>query len=409
MKNFILGFIIFIAFFLQACSPTTSLLKITDEYKLAKPEKTKLLLKYDLPAVDFPIIKIKVSKEHLSQKIYTKHYETLRSDKKSGQVALGALITAASAGLIFIGTQPTTKDSLRKVYYVIGAIGGIYGLIKMAGAPTPKEFWTEDSVDFNDTLYSSPEVMKTESLTLQNTHDSKSNYLITDNEGILSADVRDFYDNIDKDSSMKILVSDGVSQPAYVDLPSSYIKKIQRNELESKKLLTLAEEKVKERKFTEANRLFGKVVAEYPFTKFIEKSKTAMENIEGDIKEEKLEAVRKFFRLVSANKVPEAFNNAGITSSELTEIASSIERMSRSSINMVIVDGLGMALDRYQAENEFSSLNNPQKIYVILAASENISKKQGTQQLEMLSAILGIDENIAKKFARIKSGALLGN
>jgi len=83
--------------------------------------------------------------------------------------------------------------------------------------------------------------------------------------------------------------------------------------------------------------------------------------------------------------------------------------MSRSNITLVIVDGLRMSLDRYQAEEEFNSLNNSQKIYAILAASENLSKKQAKQKWEVLSTVLGIDESIAKKFARIESGRLLGN
>ena len=78
-----------------------------------------------------------------------------------------------------------------------------------------------------------------------------------------------------------------------------------------------------------------------------------------------------------------------------------------SSTNLVIVDGLEMSLDRYQDENEFNSLNNSQKIYAILAASENLSKKQAKQKWEVLSAVLGIDESIAKKFVRIESGRLL--
>jgi len=134
-----------------------------------------------------------------------------------------------------------------------------------------------------------------------------------------------------------------------------------------------------------------------------------MRNIESNVKEEKLEIVRKNFRAVSINKVPEAFDKAEITPDELNEIGSLIERMSRYSINMVITDGLGMALERYQAENEFNSLNKFQKIYAIFAASENISKRQGKQKWEVLNAILGIDENIAKKFARIESGRFLGN
>lgn len=68
-----------------------------------------------------------------------------------------------------------------------------------------------------------------------------------------------------------------------------------------------------------------------------------------------------------------------------------------------------MALYLYQAENEFNALNNSQKIYAILAASENLSKKQAKQKWELLSTILGIDEGIAKKFARIESGRLVGN
>ena len=78
-----------------------------------------------------------------------------------------------------------------------------------------------------------------------------------------------------------------------------------------------------------------------------------------------------------------------------------------SSTNLVIVDGLEMSLDRYQAENEFNALNNSQKIYAIIAASESLFKKQGKQKWEVLSAILGIDESIAKKFVRIESGRLV--
>jgi hypothetical protein len=132
-----------------------------------------------------------------------------------------------------------------------------------------------------------------------------------------------------------------------------------------------------------------------------------MKNIVGNIKEEKLEYVRKNFRAVSANKVPEAFDNAGITPNELNEIGYMIERMTRSNMVKVIVNGLGMDLERYLAENEFNALNNPQKIYAVIAASENISNRHSLPKWEILKVSLGIDEGIAKKVAKIESGKLL--
>ena len=118
------------------------------------------------------------------------------------------------------------------------------------------------------------------------------------------------------------------------------------------------------------------------------------------------DSVSKNFRAVLVNKVPEAFDKAGITPSELNEIGYRIERISPS-ITIVLVEGLEMFLDRYEAENEFNALNNSQKIYAILSASENLTKKQGKQKWEVLSTILGLDQSIEKKFARIESGRLV--
>lgn len=407
MKNFILTFIIFIALIIQACSPSTSLVKVTDEYRTVSPEKSRLLLKYDLQE-DIPIVKIRVSKDYFSQKIYTKQYETLRNDKRAGQVALGVGITAASGGLIYLGAKAQAKDSTTKRLLVSGGIlGGLFGLYEII-KPTPKEFWTKDSVDIKDTLYAFQEDVKSESITLQSEHDRKISYLKTNYEGILSADIRDFYNNLAEDSSLKILISDEPAKPANVNIPSSYISRIRDNELKAEKLYSKADSKIKEGKFIEANSLFEEAVTKYPFAKFTANSKTVMKNIENNIKEEKLERVRKYFRAVLVDKVPDAFDKAGITSDELMEIGNMIEHISRSSITNIIVDGLEMALDRYQAENEFNSLNKSQKIYAILTASENISKKRSRQKWETLQAILGIDENIARKFARIESGRLLG-
>jgi len=409
MKKILFVFTISIAFLIQACTPTTSLIKITDEYRSVSPENSRLLVKYDLSAEDNPIVKIKVSKDYFSQKIYTKHYETLRKDKKGSQLAWGLALSGGAAGLVALGIGMEKKDSTLKTLSIFGgAFAGLYGLY-MIIAETPKELWTKDSVDFNDTLYAFKEVVKSKSLALQSENDRNINYLKTDNEGILSVDVRDFYNNLAENSSLKILILDGATQPPNISIQSSYVSRIRDKELEAEKLYKKADSKIKERKFIDANSLLEDVVAKYPLAKFAENSKTAMKNIESNIKEEKLEIVRKYFWAVSVNKVPEAFDKAGITPSELNEIGYRIERMSRSSITIVIVDGLGMALDRYQAENELNSLNNSQKIYAILAASENISKKQGKQKWEALNAILGIDESIAKKFARIESRRLLGN
>lgn len=407
MKKILFAVTISIVLIFQACTPTTSLLKITDEYRSVTPEKSRLLANYDLPAENIPVVKIKVSKDYFSQKIYTKHYETLRKDKKGSQVALGVGITAVSAGLIYLGAKTPKNDTTTRALYIAGgALGGIWGLIEIF-KPTPKEFWTNDSVDFKDTLYAFQEVVKSKTITLQSEHDRKISYLKTNNEGILAADVRDFYNNLADDSSLKILISDGAAQPTYINIQSSYVSRIRGNELEAEKLFKQAEAKVKEGKFIWANNIYENVLAKYPLTKLAENSKTAMKNIKSNIKEEKLESVRKNLRAVSENKVPEAFDKAGITPIELTEIANMTERMSRPNKTIVIVDGLGMALDRYQAENEFNYLNKSQKIYAILAASENLSKRQAKQKWEILSAILGIDENIAKKFARIESERLL--
>jgi hypothetical protein len=363
-----------------------------------------------LPNVDVPIVKFKISKDYFSQKIYTKHYETLRKDKKGNQTLLGLGLLGVSAGLsVALDNKKESNDTTAKALLGIGAlssgIGGLYLLL----VPTPKEYWTKDSVDIKDTLYAFQEDVKSENITLQTEHDRKINYLTTDGDGILTADIRDFYNKLDEDSSLKILIANGMAQPTYVIIQSSYINRIRSNESESEKLFLKADSKLKKSKFIEANSFFEEAVAKYPLAKFATNSKIAMKNIEINIKEEKLEIVRKSFRVVSVNKVPEAFDKAGITPSELSEIGNMIERLSRPNITYVIVNGLGMDLDRYQAENEFNSLNNSQKIYAILAASENISKKQGTSKWEALNAILGIDESICKKFARIESGRLLSN
>lgn len=409
MKKIIFAFIISIGIILQACTPTTSLLKITDEYRAVTPEKSRLLVKYDIPSEDNPIVKVKVSKEYFSQKVYTKYYETLRKDKKGDQIVWGLAFIGGAAGLIALGNGMDEKDSTLKEWTMLGgALAGLYGLYLII-APTPKEQWTEDSVDFQDTLYTFQEILKSKSITLQSEHDKKMNYLKTNNEGILEVDVRDFYINLLENNSLKISITDGAAQPNYINLPSSYINRIKGNELEAEKLFKQAEVKVKERKFIDANILFEKVVNKYPLTKPAENSKTAMKNIESNIREEKLEIVRKNLRAVSVNKVPEALDKAGISPSELNEIGYRIEQISRSKITIIMVDGLGMNLDRYQAENEFNLLNNSQKVYAILSASENISKKQGKQKWEILSEILGIDEDVAKKIARIDSRRLLGN
>jgi hypothetical protein len=407
MKKILLAFIVSTGIILQACTPTTSLLKITDEYRTVTPEKSRLLVKYDLPAEDIPIVKVKVSKDYFSQKIYTKHYETLRKDKKGSQVALGLALSGGAAGLIALGSGMESKDSTLKTLSIVGGvIAGLMGLY-MIIAETPKELWTKDSVDFEDTLYAFQEVLKSKSVTLQSDHDRKTDYLKTNNEGILFLDIRNFYTNLSENNPLKISFSDGVALPNYINLPSSYVIKIRGNELEAEKMFRQAEAKVKEGKFINANSLFEKVVDKYPLTKHAEDSKTAIKSIESNIKEEKLEIVRKNLRAVSVDKVPEAFDKAGISPSELNEIGYRIERMSRSNITIIMVDGLGMSLDRYQAEDEFNSLNNSQKIYAILTASESLSKKQGKKKWELLSSILGIDESIAKKFARIESGRLV--
>ncbi|KAF0139340.1 MAG: hypothetical protein FD122_3334 [Stygiobacter sp.] len=409
MKKVFLAVTVFIALIFQACTPTTSLWKTTDEYRSVSPEKSRLLLKYDLPTEGIPVVKIKVSKDYLSQKIYTKHYETVRNDKRAGQVALGVGITAASAGLIYLGAKAPAKDSSTKKLAIAGGIiGGIYGIVQIL-KPTPKESWTKDSVDIKDTLYAFREDVKSKSITLRSEHNMKNNYLKTNSDGIVTADVRDFYNNLTEDSPLKILISDGVAQTAEIYIQSSYVSRIRNNEIEAEKLYRKADSKLKESKFIEANSLFEEAISKYPLARFAENSKTAIKNIVSNIKEEKLEIARKKIRAVSENKVPEAFDRVGITPDESNVIGPMTERISRSSVSLVIVDGLGMSLDRYQAENEFNLLTNSQKIYAILAACENISKEQNKPKWEVLNAILEIDESIAKKFAGIESVRLLGN
>lgn len=409
MKYYFMISIIVLGFISQACSPTTTLTQTTSAYKLVSPEKSRLIAKYDIPIHEMPVLKIRMSKDYLSQKVYTLHYETIRNDKKPGQIALGLGITAASAGLVYLGSKTQAKDSsTKKLLMVGGVIGGIWGLVETF-RKTPKEYWTKDSTVFNDTLYSSPEFIKSSSIKLQSTHDGKIGYLRTNDEGFLSIDVRDYYNDLDEEIELRILVSAGISKPALIKVPAGFVNRIRDNEIEAEKLLIEVESKINKKKFIEANSILKNVVTKYPYSYSFNKAKLVMSNIEGDIKEESLELVRKNFRAVLEYKVPESFDAIGITPSELSEIGLRIERMSRSSKNYVIVNGLGMALDRYEAENEFESLSNPQKIYAIFAASENISRFEGKQKWEIFNYILGIGESIAKKFSKIESRRFLGN
>jgi len=407
MKKIYLFFIIPFLVLIQACTPTTSLINITEEYRPVSPEKSRLLVKYDLPNEDIPLVRVKVYKDYFSQKVYTKHYETLRNDIKGNRVVLGLALSGLAGGLIALGSGMEEKDSTLKTLTILGGVlAGLVGIGSII-SETPKEKFTEDSVDFADTLYAFQETVRERSLSLQNEHDKRIIQSKTNSEGILTIDVRDFYNNLPENIPLKILISDGIAKPQSININEKYIQRIRNNESQADKLYKEAEAKVKAKKFSEANSLFEKIIEKYPLTKSAENSKAYIKRIEGNVKEERLELIRKKLRAVSVNKVPEAMDKAGISASELNEIGYRIDRLSRSKIVTILIDGLGMPIDSYQAEHEFYELNNSQKIYAIISASEKISKEQGKQKWEVISSILGIYESIAKKLARIESGKLL--
>lgn len=353
MKKIYLFFIIPFLVLIQACTPTTSLINITEEYRPVSPEKSRLLVKYDLPNEDIPLVRVKVYKDYFSQKVYTKHYETLRNDIKGNRVVLGLALSGLAGGLIALGSGMEEKDSTLKTLTILGGVlAGLVGIGSII-SETPKEKFTEDSVDFADTLYAFQETVRERSLSLQNEHDKRIIQSKTNSEGILTIDVRDFYNNLPENIPLKILISDGIAKPQSININEKYIQRIRNNESQADKLYKEAEAKVKAKKFSEANSLFEKIIEKYPLTKSAENSKAYIKRIEGNVKEERLELIRKKLRAVSVNKVPEAMDKAGISASELNEIGYRIDRLSRSKIVTILIDGLGMPIDSYQAEHEF--------------------------------------------------------
>lgn len=401
--------VVLISILFYSCAPTTSLIKTTNEYRITYPEKSRLFADYNLPDNDNPIIKVKISKDYLSYKVFTHHYETLRNDKKGTQALIGAGLLGIAVGLgIVLDNNKESNDTAKVTLLALGAIGAGVGGIYLLVAPIPKDYSTKDSIDYKDSIYSFKKEVKSKQIIFKSKNNGNPRYMDTNNNGEIFLDIRDFYDNLPSDSSLKISVSDiSKATPTLLTINSNFVSRILKNETEAENIYSKANSKIKEGKFIEANNLFSEIYSKYPYTKFFESSKTMMKSIEGNIKEEKLELARTNFRLVSDSKVPVAFDNAGITSSELEEIGSRIDRMSRTNITFVIVNGLGMELDRNQAESEFYFLNKSQKIYAIIAAAENISKMQERQKWEVLNSILGVGEYLAKKIANIDSKRLL--
>ncbi|MCR4417752.1 MAG: hypothetical protein NUV92_08415 [Ignavibacteria bacterium] len=405
MNRKILATIVLIAFILSSCSPTTSLQKITDKYVPTSPEKSRIILEWSLPVDNSPVIKVRIYKDYFSQKVYTKHYETLRNDKKGNQVLLGLVLGGLSAGLFALGSN-TSDTSLSSIATIGGLLGGLFSLFLII-SDTPKEHYTTDSVDYSDTTYTNRTFIKSNEFFVSSMIDNSSFKVKTDDSGYLKIDIRNFYQTLQDNNDLKLKITDNIASPNYVTIPYGYISKVKQNEMEAEKQLKLAEEKIKSKKFLEASETLNQLTEKYPMTKAAEKANYVLINIQDDINSEKLTIIRKRIQNVSINKVPEALERSGLASYEIQQLINSINSISNRSKEIIIIKGLEMPLTNREALEEFDKLSNPQKIYAIIFASENISKKEQKEKWTVILNLINVNQEIANKLAKILSSRLL--
>jgi len=406
--NKLIAVLLIFAFSLYSCSPITKLIKTDSEYRPVIPERSRLIINYQLNETKItPEFPITIYQELFSNKALTLNYETKHPSKKGLEVFGGLALGAAAAGLFISSGKTAPKDTTSRVLLVIGGIGASIGSLYLLFKGTPTDYWSRDSIINHDTIYSFKTPLQSTLLTIKSKHDNKSNYFTSSENGIVSIDLRKFYEKLPENSDLLISISHYDAIPADLKISNSYIRKVKQYELEADNLLEEANDKIKNKKYIEAEILFKRIVLSYDQSNASKSAKNELIEIVDKVKEEKITEGRKILRSVSVNKVPAAIDGARITESELQTLGWRLENISKSEAAKIIIDGFEMSLDHNSAYSEYLALNNSQKIFALLAAAEKISKNNRTDKSTVLIQLIRIDGNLAKKLSTIESVKLL--
>ncbi len=429
-KNIIISYLLLYILLFLGCSPTTELTRLNYTYKPVIPERARFTANFqsNVPVNgsyyyghhqerdDEPNIEIKVEKEVLVNRVYTKYYSTKRNDKKTGEALGGIALAGLGGGLIVLGSN--SKDSTTKLLGIIGGVvAGIGGLALMFKS-APVDNWTTDSVVAADTMYSSNYFSSSAGaafnrntnqnissflLSIENLINKKTQYIYADNNGIVQIDLRKYADQKKYNTDIPVQISYSQIQPCKIIIPGDYIKRVMDNEDSANKLNNEAESKISAKKYLEALNIYNQLINKYPNTSACVSAKDKLVVIRENAKKEVNESLIKKLNAVSTDKVPNAIDNAGISSNELNGLGYRIQYISYSQIYRIMIEGLGFMMENNDAVDEFNRLNNSQKIYAVLLAAEKLGGPKANQIIQFLN----IDETIANKLAVIKSENLL--
>lgn len=406
--NKIVTLYIIISFILWSCAPVTNLEKTDGRYESVKPEKIRLVLEYNVPINNATAqINVIISKELFANKVLTHNYNTKYPGKKVAEVVGGLALGGVAAGLFIASGKTAQEDSSTRGLYAVGGILAGIGSLYLLFKGTPNEDWSRDSINSNDTIFTSKTPVKSGLIFLETIHNSKRLSDYTNDAGNISIDIRNYYEDLPDGKALEILFSHSNSRPVSLKIPSSYIKEIKDKETNAASLLTQADNAISKKKYIDASNFYQNILNSYKNTKAATIAKEKLEVYSKAIKDEKINNGRRLLQKVSLSRVPTVLDGAGITESELNTLGSRIDYISTSEASQIIIDGLGMPLERSDAYNEFKQLNNSQKIFALLASAENISKLNGTEKLLVFLRLVRVDEKLGGKLVNIQSNSLI--
>lgn len=400
-------FILFVLL-LYGCTPTTSLVNITDEYRPIVPEQSRMFAEYFSNSELDPIIQIKVSKDYLSNKVYIKHYETRRNDIKGTRTAVGIGLTGLGIGLLsMLKDIPDTDTSGRFLTTLGGAGSLLIGLLFIISS-TPVDKWTSDSIDNTDTKFAFKEPIKNKLISIRTTQNNINKQVLSDEKGTIKIDIREFYLDLPENSDLKINLTDGIAKPATIEIPSIKIKKIKNNEDLADKLLIEAKKKIELGKFIESREILDKIIQNYPSTLAQKEAEVLTIRIEKDVEYERFNELQDRIKRSSINKLPDLLDRVGITQFDLNDIGQAIENLSSKAILRIYNEGFNLKVSERDALNSFYQLNNLQKLFIVLLGTENIASKNNQQKNRILSDILRTNnDNLIIKLSKINANQLL--
>lgn len=343
---------------------TTTLIRTESKYVQVSPKKTRLKFDLNISADKIsPIIEIKLSTEVLHQKVKTDFY---KRDYSPGK-CLGCLsINSIAIPLILVGAGTSILETLE---FWIGALGAntliVLGLDEVW---KDKEIRKEQIIE-QDTCYREEAPFANQSVEIRVAFSNEKMTGVTDENGWVKVDIREFYGSIAPGSDLELEISSAAQPtiiPTKAKIPASYVQNVKNYEHEAEKIFLMAQENETKKQYNQALADYNQIIAQYSESKVVGESKAKITTLQEKIKEEKIREIKKKLHRVSDYKVKDAILKLSLDEEERNALADAVKNLPSAAAVLVMKEGLEMPMSDNECIGEYSRLNLYQKFYVVV-------------------------------------------